>query len=512
MRDLAELAGLLQGSMPSVDHARVEAVAIKLAELQLLSNVTPDMQMIPMAPIIPLHPVPSPPPEDEFDEEPTSLTSGKKLDSLFAAAAEVDESPFDDGTDIVPPTFLDDEQVISSATREAPARAPTPPSAPVAEAPAPAPPPPPPAEPAPTPAPAAAADPKQPAWEEEQPPWYKRKKVRRRLVLLGVLLVLVALALIPYPLYVTVPCKVSPIDRAEVRSQISGIIAEVYVREGDRVEIGTPLVRLDDIELTHQLRQAQAEAERYRANLAKIQAGSRPEEVKRAQALVSARAQDVKYADIEARRQQKLFNDGVTSAAARDEARRDLEVKRSALAEAQAELRLVQAGSRSEEVTIAEAELRKVEAEIEYLKKQMDGLLVRSPIVGRVLTPRIHERLHENLKPGDTVAEVGNEDSVRVDIFVPESDADVVQVGHPVAVKVKSYPLESFHGRVSLIAPAVEEIDNERVIRVETIIENDTGLLRPRMTGYAEIDTGERPLAVRVFRRAVRWLRVRFLL
>jgi HlyD family secretion protein len=362
----------------------------------------------------------------------------------------------------------------------------------------------------PTPGPATAG--KEAGWEVVKPPWHKNKRTRRWAIAGGILFVLLVIGLIPYPLYVTEPCMVSPIDRAEVRSQISGIIAEVFVREGDAVEIGTQLARLDDRDLTYSLRQAQAEADRYTANLAKVKGGSRPEEIRRAQALVSAKAQDVKFAEIEAKRQQKLFNQGVASAMARDEARRDLGVKRGALSEAQAELRLVQAGSRTEEVDVAEAELRKVEAEIDFLKKQMDNLIVRSPIEGRVLTPRFHERLHARLNPGDTVCEIGNGETVRVDIFVPESDADIVRVGHPVAVKVKSYPLESFDGRVSHIAPAVEDVEGQRVIRVETVLENDKGLLRPRMSGFAEIDTGKRPIAVRVFRRAVRWLRVRFLL
>lgn len=367
------------------------------------------------------------------------------------------------------------------------------------------------APPAQSPAPAAAAA-KDPGYEVEKPPWYRRKRPRRLAIAGGVLAALFILSIIPYPLYITEECVVSPVDRAEVRSQISGIIAEVMVREGDKVEIDSPLIRLDDRELVHSLKQAQAERDRFAANLEKVKGGSRPEEIRRAQANVAAKAQDVKFAEIEARRQQKLFNQGVASAMQRDEARRDLGVKRASYSEALAELRLVQSGSRNEEVAVAEAQLRKVEAEIEFLKKQMDNLVVRSPIAGLVLTPRIHERLHSKLEPGDTVAEIGTEESVRVDIFVPESDADVIRVGHPVSVKVKSYPLEEFTGRVSMIAPAVSEIDGERIIRVETVLDNERGLLRPRMSGYAEIDTGNRPLISRILRRAVRWIRVRFLL
>jgi HlyD family secretion protein len=504
-RDLSTLSHSL-----GMEISQLEQVVEKLAQMDLLLNSD---TIGPIAPIIPL-PIQRAPglkarSEDFDDEVPTAQADVTTLEPTPFD----DDDAYDGGTDIVPPTFLDDDPVFSSAPRVAAPRPATPlPTEPPAPPPVPSQPPQPQPPPPLPPAAAPVTLSQKPDWELEKPVWYKRKRIRRLIVLGVFVAIFLALTLIQYPLYVTEPCIIAPIDRAEVRSQVAGIIAEVFVRQGDNVEIGTPLVRIDDREVTYQLRQAQAEADRVQANLAKVKGGSRMEEIRRAQAVVAARAQDVKFAANEAKRQQKAFNDGVASAMVRDAARRDLEIKRAALAEAQAELRLIQAGSRSEEVTIAEAELRKVEAEIEFLKKQVDGLLVRSPIAGQVLTPRFHEQLHKRVNPGDMVCEVGNEETVRVDIQVPEGEADVIRVGHPVEVKVKSFPLESFNGRVSHIAPAVEEIEGQRVIVVETVLENPERKLRPRMTGFAEIDTGDRPLGVRVFRRALRWLRVRFLL
>lgn len=332
------------------------------------------------------------------------------------------------------------------------------------------------------------------------------------LVVAGMLVALVVIGLIPYPLYITEECIVIPVERADVRAQISGLIAEVFVREGQHVAAGAPLVRLDDRDLSYQRARAQALVDVAAANLAKIKHGNRPEEIRREQALVDAKREDVKFAEVEEDRHRKLFERGVVSEAALAEARRDLAVKRAALHEAQAALQLVQVGSRDEEVVIAEAELRRAEAELAFVAKQVGELVVRSPIAGHVLTPKFHERVHARLEPGELVCEVGNYTSVRVEIFVPEGDADVIRIGQPVAVKVRTDPVNALYGKVSHIAPAVEEVGDRRFIRVDTIIDNRAGALRPRMTGFAEIDTGKRPIAVRVFRRAIRWLRVRFLM
>lgn len=349
-------------------------------------------------------------------------------------------------------------------------------------------------------------------WEIERPPWYARKRVRRGLYLGTPLFILVALAIIPYPLYVTEECMVRPAERAEVRAPFDGIVAEIFVAEGDAVKAGSPLARFDDRQVSHERRQAKAEVDRLKANLSMLQKGSRPEDIRRARALVQAKAKDVRFARKEAQRERRLFRQGLSSATQRDAARRDLEVKQAALSQARAQLQLVQAGARPEAISMAEAKLEGAEAKLDYLIKKEHLLVLRSPIAGTVLTPNFRERLHELVRAGELVCEVGNSDTVRVEIYVPERYADVIRVGHPVIVKVRSFPLEPFEGTVAFIAPAVEERDGERVLRVEAELKNPRGMLQPHMTGYAEINTGDRSILNLVSRRVIRWIRVRFMI
>ena len=79
-------------------------------------------------------------------------------------------------------------------------------------------------------------------------------------------------------------------------------------------------------------------------------------------------------------------------------------------------------------------------------------------------------------------------------------------------VKVASYPLRPLEGKVTFIAPAVAEIQGERVVRVLTKIQNPEGILREGMSGYGEINAGKYSLAWLAARRVVRWVRVRFLI
>src|SRR5881628_979420 len=101
---------------------------------------------------------------------------------------------------------------------------------------------------------------------------------------------------------------------------------------------------------------------------------------------------------------------------------------------------------------------------------------------------------------------------MHAEIYVPEREADTVVVGMPVVVKVESYPLHPFKGKVDFIAPAIESRDSARALRVVASFDNRDGLLRQDMTGYGEIDCGKRSLFELATRRMLRWIRVRLLI
>ncbi len=366
---------------------------------------------------------------------------------------------------------------------------------------------------APSPAPTVAAEVEAAEpWVPDRVPWYRHARARRLLPLVLVTAALGAGALITYPRYVTDECVVLPLRRSEVRAEIDGILAEIFVDEGDRVRAGDVLAQLDGRDVNAALRQAQADVERLTANVEKMRSGFRKEEVARSGALLSARANEVRFARLEAAREERLFAEQVSSAEKRESAALRLQLAWKAWAQAKADHDLMQAGFRPEDIKLAEAELQRAEVEVQHLEKKHALLTLRSPIDGQVVTPRFRERLHERIVSGGTLCEVAATATMRVETFVSERELDVVAVDQPVTVKVEGYPLHPFTGRVVFISPAVEEREGRRVLRVVTAIDNPDGLLRPSMTGYGEIHTGRSPLLVLASRRLVRWVRLRFLI
>lgn len=340
--------------------------------------------------------------------------------------------------------------------------------------------------------------------------WYHRTSVR---LLLVVAALIGALAVVPWPLHVTADCAIIPSERAYVRSPIAGEIAEILVDEGTQVKRGDVLVRLDDRHLVVEREKASADLARIEAELTRLHRGNRKEEIARQRAVVEARTSDVQFARTEADRRARMYAEGVSSSQAMTAAQHDVQIKEAARLEAAAALKLLLAGSRPEEIAIAEAQLKRARAELVYIEQKLrDMVVIRSPIDGVVLTSRFRERLGEHVEAGGLVCEIANLSSVRAEIFVPEREADSLAVGQPVTVKVESYPTHPFGGKVDFIAPSVERSDRTSTVRVVVTLDNPDGRLKQDMHGYGEIDCGDRTILQIWTRRLVRWIRVRFLI
>ncbi len=123
---------------------------------------------------------------------------------------------------------------------------------------------------------------------------------------------------------------------------------------------------------------------------------------------------------------------------------------------------------------------------------------------------QLQQQLNEAVEAGGLICEIANDQRMRAEISVPEREADSIAVGMSAIVKVESYPTRPFEGKVSFIAPAVEGPD--RHVRVVVELENADRQLKANMTGYGEIEVGDRSLLALATRRVTRWFRVRFFL
>jgi len=139
--------------------------------------------------------------------------------------------------------------------------------------------------------------------------------------------------------------KVVPLLRSDLSMAASGIAVQVNVREGDRVQAGDLLIKLDDAQARVAVAQAQANLARAQANLEKIKAGARAENIAVAEAALAAAQANY----------DKLVNAAAPGNIATAEA---------ALAKAQAEYTRVTQGPTEEMLIGARANLASAEAQL----------------------------------------------------------------------------------------------------------------------------------------------------
>ena len=331
--------------------------------------------------------------------------------------------------------------------------------------------------------------------------------------LLGLLVLGLVVFLARMELKVVGEFVVAPAHNHDVRAEVGGIIEEVLVKEGARVEVGDLLARLADRDLRAELEQVEAEIAERRAHQRLLVAGARPEEIAVARSAVGKARERVKYAHGELARESSLHAQALASLKALDEAREAVAVREKELEASESSLRLLAAGSRREEIEAVEAELARLEARARHLHGQLERVRIVSPIAGVITTPKLEERIGEYVQRGDLVLEVHALETVAVEIAISEKEISEVAVGQKVELKARAFPQRSLEGVVTSIAPIVTKPElpyAERTVTVTTRLENRDRLLKPQMTGSAKILCGERRLLDLLTRRFAGYLRVEF--
>ncbi len=241
---------------------------------------------------------------------------------------------------------------------------------------------------------------------------------------------------------------------AKLGFQLSGRLAEVAVREGDRVAAGAPLARLDTTEVDARLAQAVAAARAARAALAELEAGSRREEVAQARAGLAAALERLADTERDRERAQILFDGKAISREALDKALSAHELARAARDQAAEQLRLVERGPRSERIEAARAQLVQAEAAVATAEAQLSHHRLLAPFDG-IVTVR-HREPGEIVAPGAAVVTLLDPADRWVRIYVPENRLGAVSLGQRAEIRADTFPARAYAGEVAFLASEAE--------------------------------------------------------
>lgn len=292
------------------------------------------------------------------------------------------------------------------------------------------------------------------------------------------------------------------IRQVELAFNGSERIAQVLVREGERVKRDQLVAVLDTERLKQGVAQAEAQVAAQRQVVARLVAGSRPQEIRKAQADVQAAQVDLRNARATYERDQELATRRFISQQQADNSRAAADAAQARFNAAQEALRLLEAGSRKEDIAAAKATLAAYEAALALAQRNLADASLRAPVDG-VVENRI-------LEPGDmaspqkAVLTLALTDPLWVRAYVSEVDLGKIRTGARAEITTDSFPGKRYRGWIGFISPTAEftpksvqtrEVRTALVYQVRAFVCTHTDELRLGMPATVTVQLDQPPPA-----------------
>lgn len=293
---------------------------------------------------------------------------------------------------------------------------------------------------------------------------------------------------------ITASGRVEPAQTVNLSPKTSGIVEQLFVEQGDRVEEGQLIAQMESRDIEAQRRQREAALAEAVAQLADVQRGTDAEEIAQAEAAVQSAAAQVQdtqarldLAEAQMVRNQQLQAQGAISRDELDNFEQSLRSARAALTSAEfqaqeAEERLADLlnDPKPEEVAQAEARLSQAEAQLEASNVQVEDAQVRAPFAGTITQKFASEGAFvtpttsaSDASSATSTAIVALASGLEILAEVPEVDIGQIRPGQAVEIEADAFPDETFRGVVRIIAP--EAIERQNVTLFEVRIDLQTG-------------------------------------
>lgn len=266
--------------------------------------------------------------------------------------------------------------------------------------------------------------------------------------------------------------RVVAVSNTDIGSEISGVVLERRVAEGEQVAAGDLLLVLSSDDVAAQVRQAEAE-------LAELISSTRP------QAAVDLANAEVALAqaDRNVERRRELAAISAIS---------DEEMEQAIQAQAQARNNVENARLRANALSSGGVEEDLLRARIAALQAQLNKAQVRSKVSGTILTRNVE--VGDLVQPGQSLFTIALDGKTEIRVPLDERNLSRLALQQPAVAIADAYPDKPFPVRISFIAPS---IDPQRgTVEVRLSVDPVPDFLRQDMTVSVNIETDQRAKAL----------------
>jgi HlyD family secretion protein len=276
--------------------------------------------------------------------------------------------------------------------------------------------------------------------------------------------------------------------QVDLSFQVGGRIFRLNTDEGRKVQASDVVAELDPKDYELALSRARAQENSAHKALAVLQVGSRPQDIRSAEAALAQAEADLRFANMEVKRSADLVAKHFVSQEALDRATNLAEVAAAKVEQAKQSLSLLREGPRKEDIERAAADYGAARAAAATAEQQLAYVKLVSPVAG-VVSLRLAER-GQVVAAGQAVFRVTELDRSWVRAYLGEKDLPRVKLGQAAEVRVDGLPGKIFAGRLSFISPEAEftpktvetkALRVDLVYRVRVDVDNAEGQLKVGM-------------------------------
>jgi multidrug resistance efflux pump len=260
-------------------------------------------------------------------------------------------------------------------------------------------------------------------------------------------------------------------ENIAVGTHLPGVVVEVVVKVGQRVKKGDALFRVDERQLAAELKYRKAALAAARAQLDRLEAQPRPEEVPPSEAKVREAEANLLDQQEQAARARGL---AVRKAIAEEDLVRHQQAAKMAaeqLARAEAEYKLLKAGAWAPDKEVARSAVVQAEAQVAQTQTELERLTVRALVDGDVLQVNVRPGEYVGAPPGQALVVLGCVDRLHVRVDVDEHDIPRFRLGARARAMPRGDPHQQFELTFVRVEPYVipkKSLTGDNTERVDT--------------------------------------------
>jgi multidrug efflux pump subunit AcrA (membrane-fusion protein) len=278
---------------------------------------------------------------------------------------------------------------------------------------------------------------------------------------------------------------ITPKTKVNVSARIPGQLVALNYEEGQTVEQGAELARLDDTMARADLEQAVAAQLVAESRVLEMKNGALPEELEQARTAVEQARSNLAFVEKQYDRDRKM-NPGDLAAAELDRSESAVSEAKASLKTFEQKLKLLEDGPREERIRAAEAEVAQSKALVSKAQTALSNTIITAPISGVILER--HGAVGEHLRPeaiGASLFVLADLGQMEVQVDVEEQSLGKLRVGQPCRIIPDAYSERRYSAKVSRWQPQVNRA--RAVVRVILTIDEPDDFLLAEMNCRAII-------------------------